>query len=426
MRHAGDVGLPQFEPEVDLARVWRRIKDVRDDIFATDDNRDELEKQGLTFIAGKARIDGAHNVTVGGKLISARFILIATGSHPTIPPISGIGAVDPITTDQFFDLDAPPRSISIIGAGPIGAEIAQACARLGIDVTLLEMLPQLLPRAEPALARQLELALRADGVHVSTGIKIQRVVRSGENVSIFTSGPDGDRGHVAEAVLVATGRKPNIDGLGLDTVGIATDERGIVTNKQMATTIGSIYAAGDVAGKWQFTHAAGAEAALAVRNMFFAGHSNTEQAMPSCTFTDPELAAVGLTQAEAESRFGPTHVRVWRRALTSNDRARTEARADGELIIITVRSRGAHRVVGGHMLAPAAGELITELTSAVSTRQPLSKLAKVVHVYPTIATSIELLAADAAYEKAAGYRWPVRRRRQRLAGRRVQPKKSLF
>jgi pyruvate/2-oxoglutarate dehydrogenase complex dihydrolipoamide dehydrogenase (E3) component len=202
------------------------------------------------------------------------------------------------------------------------------------------------------------------------------------------------------------GRTPNVDGLGLEDVGAATGPKGVVVDERMRTNLPWLYAAGDVAGRWRFTHSAGYEAARAVRNMFLPGSSGGDYLVPWCTFTDPELARAGLTEAQARARHGDDAVRVWRHDLAHSDRARTDSAPEGELRIVTAKGR----IVGAHVLAPAAGELIGELALAIERRLKLADLASVVHVYPTIALAIQQLAAQASYAKAERVRWLVRSR----------------
>jgi pyruvate/2-oxoglutarate dehydrogenase complex dihydrolipoamide dehydrogenase (E3) component len=238
-------------------------------------------------------------------------------------------------------------------------------------------------------------------VRIVTGVDADRVSVAADGTKTVHA---GDASWTAAEVFVAAGRTPNVDGLGLEECGVKVGAQGVTVDGALRTSVKSIYAAGDVAGRHHFTHAAGYEAARAVRNMFLPGTSRGDLLVPWCTFTDPELAHAGLTEAQARARHGGDAVRVWRQDLAHSDRARTESAAEGELRIVTAKGR----IVGAHVLAPAAGELIGELALAIDRKLKLADLANVVHVYPTIALAIQQLAAQAAYAKAERLRWLVR------------------
>jgi pyruvate/2-oxoglutarate dehydrogenase complex dihydrolipoamide dehydrogenase (E3) component len=212
----------------------------------------------------------------------------------------------------------------------------------------------------------------------------------------------------SEELLVAAGRRPNIEDLGLEEVGVKVGRRGIEVDGRMRTNISSIYAAGDLAGRFRFTHSAGYEGVRAVRDMFFPGKGTVTDFVPWCTFTDPELAHAGLTIDEARERYGDD-VDVWRLDLEHSDRARAESAGEGSVVIVTARKT---RVVGAHILAPAAGEMIHELALAIDRQLKLSEVASFIHVYPTMSTAIGQLAAEAAFEGAKRYRWLVRKARR--------------
>jgi pyruvate/2-oxoglutarate dehydrogenase complex dihydrolipoamide dehydrogenase (E3) component len=254
--------------------------------------------------------------------------------------------------------------------------------------------------------------LRAEGVVLHTGARVQRVAveddgaRGGSpgQVTVHASVAGRPLAVRAQAVLVATGRAPNVEGLGLEALGVQVNERGIVVDDGYRTAVPAVWAAGDVAGRHRFTHAAGFEASRAVRNMLFPGTETGAFTVPWCTFTEPELAHAGLTEAQARAEHGDRAVRVWRHELRASDRARTDAATDGALTIVTAKGR----IVGGHVLAPAAGEVVHELALAIHQRLRLEELASVVHVYPTIGLAIQQLAAEAAYGRARRWRWLIR------------------
>ena len=400
--HADAYGLEAFAARGDTAGVWARVKTIQAQIAATDDNPERFRALGVDVLSGAARLASPTSVLVGDQTHTARFVLLATGSRPALPPIDGLADAAPLTSEQIFALDRAPASLVMIGGGPISIELAQGLARLGVKVTVLERGARVLPREEPALAERLMARLRADGVTVETGVAADRVsVTAGTGMKRVHA---GERSWRAVEVFVGAGRAANVERLGLEEAGVKLGPDGVVVDGAQRTNLTSVYAAGDVAGGPRFTHAAGYEAARAVRNMFFPGSSKGAYLVPWCTFTDPELAHAGLTESEARGQHGDSAVRVWRQDLAHSDRARAEGGADGELRIVTAKGR----IVGAHVLAPNAGELIGELALAIERKLKLAELANVVHVYPTIALAIQQLAGEASYEAAQRYRWLVR------------------
>lgn len=388
MRTADRFGLPAVEPAIDRAEVWRRVRSVRERIARSDDSPERYRALGIELVQGRASLAGPRSVAVGGRRLETRFVLLCTGSRAAAPPVPGLAEAGYLTSETLWELERPPESLIVIGGGAIGCELAQACARLGIRVVLLEALPRLLGSEEPELAEIVEAKLREEGVEVRVGVRIDLV--NGKSV---LAGPERWE---ADGLLVAAGRRPNVEGLRLEEAGVRVGERGIEVDGRLRTSVRSIYAAGDVAGRYLFTHSAAYEAAQAIRDMFFPGRARPTGLVPWCTFTDPELAHVGLTSAEADERYGRAATRILRIGLERSDRARADEAAEGRILLVEARGR----LVGAHALAPAAGELIHELALAVRERMKPSELASLIHVYPTIATSVQQLAAEAAYERA--------------------------
>jgi pyruvate/2-oxoglutarate dehydrogenase complex dihydrolipoamide dehydrogenase (E3) component len=409
MRTADRYGITAVEPDVDTARVWRRIHAVQDEIAATDDNPARFTDLGLELVPGDARVTGPHTVEAGGRLLDTRYILLCTGSRPATPPVEGLAEAGFITSESLFELERAPESLVVIGGGPISIEMAQAFRRLGVPVTVLQRGPAILPRDEPELVAVLTRVLREEGVEVVVDVEVQRItVENGRKVVHGSVLGTPARWEAAE-ILVGAGRRPNVEGLGLEEVGVAVGPRGITVDERMRTTVPSIYAAGDLAGRYLFTHAAGYEAVRAVRDMFFPGRGTARALIPWCTFTDPELAHAGMTVAEARAAHGEDGVEVFRHDLTHSDRARADGATEGAIMIVTARGR----VVGAHILAPAAGEMIAELALAITRRLKLSEVASSIHVYPTLSIGISQLAAEAAFESAQRFHWLVRRQRRK-------------
>ena len=410
MRVADRYGLPSVVPEIDTSLVWKRIRAVQQEVATTDDDPDRYRAMGVEIVAGDARLVGPNTVRVTGgegtRDLETRFVLLCTGSRPAVPAIEGLREAGFVTSENLFELERGPGSVVLIGGGPICIEMAQGFARLGIGVTVLQKGPGILPRDEPALVAILTRVLREDGVDLRLNVETKRVtVEDGRKVVHGVEAGEASQ-WAAEELLVAVGRRANVDALGLEELGVEMGPRGVVVDQRMRTNVPSIYAAGDVAGRFLFTHSAGYEAVRAVRDMFFPGKGTVTEFVPGCTFTDPELAHAGLTEAEARARHGEG-VEVWRLDLARSDRARADGATEGAIVIVTHEKK----VVGAHILAPSAGEMIHELGLAVDKGMKLAELAGLIHVYPTLSTSVGQLAAEAAFEGAKRLRWLVRKGR---------------
>lgn len=401
MRHADHYGIAPVEPTIDTAEVWSRIRRIQHEIAATDDDPERFAGLGVDIVRGNASLAGPHEVVVDGvRRLTTRFVLLCTGSRPAEPPIPGLADVGYLTSETVFELDRAPDSLVVIGGGPIAIEMAQGFARLGLATTVLQKGDRILPRDEPTLVEVLRRRLVEEGIDLRLGVSTERVASSDGMKVVHGREAGGAGSWKAAELLVAVGRTPNVEGLGLDEVGIGVGPRGIEADGRLRTAVPSIYVGGDVAGRTLFTHSAAYESVRAVRDMFFPGRGTADAMVPWCTFTDPELAHAGLTETEARERHGDD-VEVWRHELAHSDRARAEGADDGAIVIVTAKER----VVGAHVLAPAAGELIHELALAIQQRLKLSALAGLVHVYPTIATGVAQLGAESAYAKAAKLIW---------------------
>ncbi|HEX6492778.1 MAG TPA: FAD-dependent oxidoreductase, partial [Candidatus Dormibacteraeota bacterium] len=407
MRTADRFGIAAVEPEVDTTRVWGRIRAVQEAIAATDDSPERIAALGVELVAGDARLTGPHTLAAGGRVLEARHILLATGSRPAVPEVEGLREAGHLTSETVFTLDRAPESVVVIGGGPVGIEMAQAVRRLGIPVTVLQRGPRILPRDEPDLVEILGRVLRDEGVEVVCGADVRRVDVDGGRRVVHATVDGRPRSWAADAILVATGRRPHVEGLGLEDVGVAVGPHGVTVDARMRTSVPSIRCAGDLTGRELFTHAAASQAVRAIRDIFFPGRPGRAAPIPWCTFTDPELAHLGSTVAEASAAHGGA-VEVHRHDLAHSDRARCDGATEGAIVIVTARGR----VVGAHILAPAAGEMIAELTLAVSRGLKLTELGSVVHVYPTLSTGIAQLGGGAAYARARRLRWLVRGRRR--------------
>lgn len=410
IRHADRYGLPAPPPAlgpIDSAPVFERIRAIQGQLAASDDDPQRFVDAGVEMHFGAARLVDPHSVAVEGVgELRTRFVLLCTGSRPAAPPIDGLAEAGFLTSETLWEIERAPESLLVIGGGPIAIELAQGFVRLGVPTTVLEREPAVLGREEPELAERLTGRLADEGVEIVTGAEIESVgVEGDRKVVRATAGGEAREWRAAE-IVVAAGRAANVEGLGLDEVGVETGDHGVVVDDSLRSSIKSVFAAGDLAGRFLFTHSAGYEAAAAVRTMFFPGSGDAPEAVPWCTFTDPELAHAGMTEAQARAEHGDDDVRVWTHDLAHSDRARAEGEADGEIRIVTAKGR----IVGAHALCPNAGELIHELALAIRERTKLTELASLVHVYPTLALGVGQLAGEAAYERAGRLGFLVRSR----------------
>lgn len=405
VRTADRWGLPALDPlEIDTSLVWKRIRATQAQIASTDDNPERFRRLGVEVVFGTARLAGTRAVEVDGRVLPTRYVLICTGSRPATPPVQGLAEAGYLTSENLFELERAPRSVVAIGGGPVVVEMAQGLARLGVAVTVVQRGPTILPRDEPELVHMLSQRLRDEGVDLQFDAAVERVtVEDGQKVVHARQGGQEVR-FAGEDLLVGVGRKPNVEDLGLAAVGVGVGDRGIEVDERMRTSVPSIYASGDVAGRYLFTHSAGHEALRAVRDMFFPGKGVVTDLVPWCTFTDPELAHAGPTEAEARRAHGDRVV-TRRIDLSHSDRARADGDPTGRIIAVCGRNG---RLLGAHILAPNAGEMIHELAYVMSRKGRVSELSKLVHVYPTLSTSIGQVAAEATFDHAKRLRWVTR------------------
>ena len=378
MRQVGVFGLKAVEPQVNFSAVMAHVRDV---IAAIEPN-DSVERftgLGVTVIKGLARFKDRRTVTVNDQEIRARRFVIATGSQPAVPPIPNLNNVPFHTNETIFGLTRRPNRLVIIGAGPIGLEMAQAFRRLGTEVVVLEAATAM-ARDDPELSALLLERLRAEGVDIREGANVLRVTRRGRSgVRVTLEEDDGPVQLDATHLLVAAGRRPAIADLGLREAGIRSDKSGIKVNAKLRTRNRRVYAIGDVAGGPQFTHWAGYHGALAVRSILFRfGGRVRPDILPWVTYTEPELAHVGLSEAEAFRRY--RHVEVLRWPFSENDRAQTERATDGLVKVLTTKKG---RIIGADVLARDAGELIAPYAIAVANGLTVKSLLATVLPYPT-------------------------------------------
>ena len=383
-RASGAFGIKPQQPDVEFERVHSHVHRVIAAI-APNDSRERFAGLGVQVIEGSARFRDTRTVVVqvGDEVkfeISARRFVIATGSSPTVPPILGFDQVPYLTNETIFERRERPKHLIIIGGGPIGIELAQAFRRLGSDVTVLEAATPL-ANEDPECAAVVLDAIAREGVTVRSGASIARVRHVRAQVEVVLDGPGGEEVIEGSDLLVATGRRPNIDDLDLDAAHVRHNRDGIVVDKGLGTSNKRIYAIGDVAGSLHFTHVANYHAGLVIRRALFRLPVRVKSnAIPRVTFTDPELAHVGLTDLQAAERHNA--IRVLRWPYHENDRAQAERETRGHIKVVTTKKG---RILGVTIVGSVAGELITAWTLAVNQGLNIRAFAGIVVPYPTFA-----------------------------------------
>ncbi|HET6161484.1 MAG TPA: FAD-dependent oxidoreductase [Dongiaceae bacterium] len=372
-------GVSYAPPTVDFAAVNRHVHEVIAAI-APNDSVGRLEGLGVTVIKGTARFVGPREVAVDGTRIRARRFVIATGSSATVPPIPGLDRVPYFTNETVFENAELPRHLIIIGGGPIGLEMAQAHWALGSEVTVLEAF-RVLPKDDPELARLLRQSLAGEGVAIRERAKITRIDPDEGGVAVMLTTEGGEERIAGSHLLVAAGRRPNIAGLDLEKAGIEHDSKGIKVDARLRTINRRVFAIGDVAGGPQFTHVAGYHAGIVIRNALFRLPAKVDyRSLPWVTYTDPELAHVGLTEEQARAAHGED-ITILRWPYRDNDRAQAERVTDGLVKVVTTRSG---KILGASILGAHAGELIQVWVLAIAQGLNIKALAGMIAPYPTL------------------------------------------
>ncbi|MGY8995275.1 MAG: dihydrolipoyl dehydrogenase family protein [Alphaproteobacteria bacterium] len=378
MRHADRFGIKPVEAEVDFAAVTAHIKDV----IATIEPNDSVERYqgfGIDVITEHARFTGPDRVEAGGRTIRARRFVVATGSSAAVPPIPGLDKAPFFTNETIFDNTERPDHLLIIGGGPIGCEMAQAHRHLGSRVTILDM-ANILPKDDPELVEVVKKSLVDDGVELLEHIKVNGISGQAGRVTV-TYEKDGTALEVEGShLLVAAGRKPNITDLGLEAAGIAYERSGITVDQRLRTSNKKVFAIGDCAGGFQFTHLANYHAGIVIRNVLLRlpAKVNTS-ALPWVTYTDPEMAHVG--QTEADARKEPGDVTVLRFPYHENDRAIAERTTEGFVKVVT-NKKG--KILGASIVGAHAGELLQPWVLAMSSGLKIGAMAGMIVAYPTL------------------------------------------
>lgn len=391
---ANNFGIKVGVPEVDFAAVMGRVKDVISEI-EPHDSEERFTRLGVDCVAGQAQIISPWQVAIDGRQVSAEKIILATGASPIIPPIPGLADTDPLTSETLWQLQTLPKRLLIMGGGAIGCEMAQAFQRLGAQVILVDAMPQLLPREDADMVARVTNTLIDEGVQIITNGEITEFSEQGPEHSALISSSDGSQLTVEfNRVLVAVGRRANTCGFGLEELGVATNDNGTVTVDQfLRTSCPTIFAAGDVAGPYQLTHAAGHQAWFAGVNALFGQFKKFAvdyRVMPQVIFIDPQFARVGLNELEASEQEIDVEVTIY--DLSDLDRAIADGDANGMVKVLT--AAGTDRILGATILGPQAGELITEYVTAMKHNLGLNKILATIHSYPTLSEANKYVAGE--------------------------------
>jgi pyruvate/2-oxoglutarate dehydrogenase complex dihydrolipoamide dehydrogenase (E3) component len=385
VRQAGQFGTACENISVDFSAVMQRMRKLRAGI-SPHDSAQRFQQLGIDVYFGQATFVDSHTIQVGTERLQFRNAVIATGGRAAAPSIPGLSTVAYLTNETIFSLTTLPKRLVVIGGGPIGCEMAQAFARFGAQVTLLENGSHVLSREDRDAAKVVQASLVRDGIEVLCGATILSVAEVDHQKRINIQIDSQQRSLESDAILLAVGRVPNVDGLGLETIGIDYDARaGVQVDDRLRTSVPHIFAAGDVCSKFKFTHAADFMARIVIQNSLFWGRAKASSLLiPWCTYTSPELAHVGLTQTEAE-QLG-NEITTYTQRLSEVDRAILEGEEEGFVRVYC--RRGRDQILGATIVASHAGDMISEITMAMKHRIGLKKIAATIHPYPTQAEAI--------------------------------------
>jgi len=381
MKNADRFGLPNMAvPPVDFSRIAERIADVIA-VIQKHDSEERFCKLGAKVEFGGARFTDEHAVDVNGRTVSARTWVIATGSSAAIPPIPGLETIGYITNREIFSLRQLPGRMIVLGAGPIGIEMAQAFNRLGTEVTVVDRAHQILGKEDPDMAGSVQAVMESEGVQFFLDTTIAGASgTAGKKTVALTRETGATVSLTADVILVAMGRAVNVRDLDLEAAGVAYEKSGITVDARLRTSQKHIYAAGDVSGGYQFTHAAGYEGGVVVSNAVFRLPRKVDATwLPWCTYTDPELASIGMNERAAAAAGIET--RIWTEAFADNDRGLAEGREKGRIKLVLDKKE---KPLGVQIFGPRAGDLIAEWVAVLNGGVKLSTLASAVHPYPTL------------------------------------------
>ena len=386
MRRADRYGVSPSAGEVDFPAVMERVRRIRSEI-AGHDSAERFRDMGVDVYLGDAAFAGPDTVEVAGQTLRFARACIATGARALRPDMEGLEEAGFHTNETIFSLTELPPRLAVLGSGPIGCELGQAFARLGSEVTIVEKGPQFLGKEDRDAAEIVGRAFERDGIRRILNAEVFKVSRNDEGKCVHIRTPEGEDTVTADEILVGFGRVPNVDGLGLEAAGVEYDMRhGVKVDDYLRTANTRIYAAGDACLKHKFTHTADATARIVIQNALFWGRKKlSDLTVPWCTYTDPEVAHVGLYERQAKDRG--IEVETFTKAFEENDRALTESRAEG-FVRVHVK-KGTDRILGATLVGPHAGDMVSEISTAMAGKVGLGTLANTIHPYPTLAEAIK-------------------------------------
>src|SRR5579859_7260100 len=387
---AREFGVEAAAPAIEFADVMRRVRRVRAEI-APHDSVQRFAALGVEVFLGHGHFTGKRSLEVEGERLEFRKAIIATGERAAVPPIPGLAEAGYLTNETVFSLTVLPRRLIVIGGGPIGCELAQAFARLGSQVSLVSDVSRLLPREDADVAALLEKQFRSEGIELILGAKVERAERSGVGKILIIDRGDSVQGKqtvVGDEILLAVGRTPNVEGLNLEAAGVQYDDKGVTVDDHLRTSNKNILAAGDIGSRFHFTHAAEALGRIALQNALFFGRKRaSDLVIPWCTYTNPEIAHVGLSDEGA--RKSGAEIETFTLPFAENDRGVVDGDTAGFARVHASKKNG--RVLGTTLVSHHAGESIGELVMAIQHRMKVGELGAVIHPYPTEAEIIKRL-----------------------------------
>ena len=394
VRHSEEYGVRGTDSEVDFPAVMARMRRVIERA-GEHDSPARFRELGVDVFEDEARFEAPDLLSIDGRTLKAASVIVATGSHPTAPPVEGLEEAGYLTNVGALELERLPRSLIVIGSGPIGCEFAQIFSRFGSSVTMLSSSPLPLPKEDPEVGEVLKDVLVSGGVDFRGGYRAEEVrLENGEKVVTAVNGQGEKVEPRGAEILVAAGRAPTVGSLALENAGIGLEGWGLVVDEHLKTTAPNVYAAGDITGKYLFTHVAEYQGRTALRNALFPVKSKADyRVVPWTTFTDPEVARVGLTEEQARREHD--RVEVFRQPFADVDRAMADGETTGFVKIVSGK-RG--RILGGHIVGPDAGNLIHEVVLAMQKDIPVQALSTTIHVYPTLSQANQR-AADNYYRE---------------------------
>ncbi len=406
MKHAATFGFDSVVPTFlkdSFASITGRVQDIIK-VIEHHDAPEVFEEMGVEVVFGTPKFVNANMIEVvlkenGEKrVMRAKRFCISTGSRPLVPPLDGLEVTGFITNENVFHLTELPTSLTVLGGGAIGVEMGQSFARFGSKVTIVEMGDRILPKEDAEVSESIRIILAREGVEILTGHKALAASKNARGSKMLTVESSGETREIeADEIMVAIGRRPNLEGLGLENTGVEFDAQRIKTNEYLQTSAKHIFAAGDVTAHFQFTHMADYEAQIVIQNAFvpWPFKKKTDfRVVPWATFTDPEVGRVGMTEAEATRAHGTDNVKVYKVGFEDNDRAQAESSPSGFAKVVIYKKV----IIGATLVGAQAGELIHEFVWAVKQRMKIGDLNKIIRVYPTLAKITQAIGTEATLE----------------------------